>query len=355
MRCADPAGASSPRRSCDRSDAQARAAGRCVMRAERERWGCSQTSQSEAASKDTRPFDAHTVERMVRERQANVKRKCWEAAPDTLRRVSIAVSASIDTQGRVVDPQAQLVDFDGSADVAAASLAASPRKSRAGTSPTLKSRLLSRSRSTSSGNESVEGVAVAVAFTSFGPPGPSVLYLMTVKLLRSGAAAFLLSLASLVVGHDGVREEADDEGPSRGNAGRPVRLPAEPRGPDDRRARMCPIRTATTSPSARCAGTVTFNDRYTCRSTSDRAARACGFQRIRRRRSRPTRSRRSRAPDHARGDDRVVPYHVVGKADVTATRSLKVESDDYSVDERGEIARQVIEQSIAALGIPFIR
>jgi hypothetical protein len=50
-----------------------------------------------------------------------------------------------------------------------------------------------------------------------------------------------------------------------------------------------------------------------------------------------------------------VPYHVVGKADVTATRSLKIESDDYSVDERGQIARQVIDQSIAALGIPLLR
>lgn len=50
-----------------------------------------------------------------------------------------------------------------------------------------------------------------------------------------------------------------------------------------------------------------------------------------------------------------VPYHFVGKADVTATRSLKIESDDYSVDEKGELQRQVIEQSIAALGIPFMR
>ncbi|MBX3201063.1 MAG: LEA type 2 family protein [Labilithrix sp.] len=50
-----------------------------------------------------------------------------------------------------------------------------------------------------------------------------------------------------------------------------------------------------------------------------------------------------------------VPYRVVGKADVTATRSLKIESDDYSVDERGQIARQQIEASIAALGMPFLR
>lgn len=51
----------------------------------------------------------------------------------------------------------------------------------------------------------------------------------------------------------------------------------------------------------------------------------------------------------------VVPYRVVGKADVTATRSLKIESDDYSVDERGQIARQQIENSITALGLPVIR
>jgi hypothetical protein len=50
-----------------------------------------------------------------------------------------------------------------------------------------------------------------------------------------------------------------------------------------------------------------------------------------------------------------VPYRVVGKADVTATRSFKIESDDYSVDERGTIQRQVIENSIAALGIPVMR
>ena len=50
-----------------------------------------------------------------------------------------------------------------------------------------------------------------------------------------------------------------------------------------------------------------------------------------------------------------VPYRFVGKADVTATRSFKLESDDWSVDERGAIQRQVIEQSIAALGVPLMR
>ena len=49
-----------------------------------------------------------------------------------------------------------------------------------------------------------------------------------------------------------------------------------------------------------------------------------------------------------------VPYHVTGKADVTATRSLKLEKDDYSVDEKGEIARSVIDNSLAAMGIPLL-
>jgi hypothetical protein len=50
-----------------------------------------------------------------------------------------------------------------------------------------------------------------------------------------------------------------------------------------------------------------------------------------------------------------VPFRVVGKADVTATRSLKIESDDYSVDEQGQLSRQHIEMSVASLGIPIPR
>lgn len=50
-----------------------------------------------------------------------------------------------------------------------------------------------------------------------------------------------------------------------------------------------------------------------------------------------------------------VPYHFIGKADVTATRSLQIEKDDYSVDEKGQLQRQMIEQSIAAMGIPILR
>lgn len=51
----------------------------------------------------------------------------------------------------------------------------------------------------------------------------------------------------------------------------------------------------------------------------------------------------------------VVKYHVKGKADVTATRTLQIEKDDYEVDEDGSFARQQIEASVAALGIPFMR
>lgn len=43
-----------------------------------------------------------------------------------------------------------------------------------------------------------------------------------------------------------------------------------------------------------------------------------------------------------------VPFRLYGRADVTAFRSLKIESDDYSVDERGVLSRQQIEASIPA-------
>ncbi len=50
-----------------------------------------------------------------------------------------------------------------------------------------------------------------------------------------------------------------------------------------------------------------------------------------------------------------VPYRFVGRADVTATRSLKIERDDYVVDEAGEISRQQLEASVASLSLPFVR
>ena len=42
----------------------------------------------------------------------------------------------------------------------------------------------------------------------------------------------------------------------------------------------------------------------------------------------------------------VVPYHFTGKADVTATRSLKLEKDDYSVSEDGQISRDQIQAGL---------
>lgn len=51
----------------------------------------------------------------------------------------------------------------------------------------------------------------------------------------------------------------------------------------------------------------------------------------------------------------VVNYHVTGKADVTATKTLKLEKDDYEVDEKGQFSKQLIDASIAAIGIPFMR
>lgn len=41
-----------------------------------------------------------------------------------------------------------------------------------------------------------------------------------------------------------------------------------------------------------------------------------------------------------------VAYRFMGRADVTATRTFKIEKDDYSVDERGWIARHQIEQAL---------
>lgn len=41
-----------------------------------------------------------------------------------------------------------------------------------------------------------------------------------------------------------------------------------------------------------------------------------------------------------------VPFRVVGSADVTATRTFKIEKDNYSVDETGTFSRQQLEMAI---------
>lgn len=41
-----------------------------------------------------------------------------------------------------------------------------------------------------------------------------------------------------------------------------------------------------------------------------------------------------------------VSFRVIGSADVTATRTFKIEKDNYSVDERGTFSRQQLEMAI---------
>jgi hypothetical protein len=47
-----------------------------------------------------------------------------------------------------------------------------------------------------------------------------------------------------------------------------------------------------------------------------------------------------------------IPFHMVGRADVTATRTFKIEKDDYEVDEHGFIARDQVEASIRGVFMP---
>jgi hypothetical protein len=52
----------------------------------------------------------------------------------------------------------------------------------------------------------------------------------------------------------------------------------------------------------------------------------------------------------------VIVYRFQGKADVTATRSLQIEKDNYEVDERGSVTRDqmmaVIPNSLASAFAP---
>lgn len=47
-----------------------------------------------------------------------------------------------------------------------------------------------------------------------------------------------------------------------------------------------------------------------------------------------------------------IPFRLMGKADVTATRSLKIEKDDYSLDEKGIITREQMDGAIRSV-FPF--
>lgn len=50
-----------------------------------------------------------------------------------------------------------------------------------------------------------------------------------------------------------------------------------------------------------------------------------------------------------------IPFHITGRADVTATRTFKIEKDDYEVDENGFIDRQAVEASIRGVFLPGTR
>ena len=94
-----------------------RARGRCDVRGRVVRGSRRGLYAGRARGREPRVFDQNAVERLVREKQGAVKRKCWETASESVRRVNIAVTTTIEPQGRVTRADAQLVDSDGSADV----------------------------------------------------------------------------------------------------------------------------------------------------------------------------------------------------------------------------------------------
>lgn len=81
---------------------------------------CSTSADAGCAPVEPRLFDQSAIERVVREHQGAVKRKCWEAASGSVRRVNVGVSTRIDKQGRVLQADARLLDSEGSNDVALA-------------------------------------------------------------------------------------------------------------------------------------------------------------------------------------------------------------------------------------------
>jgi hypothetical protein len=48
-----------------------------------------------------------------------------------------------------------------------------------------------------------------------------------------------------------------------------------------------------------------------------------------------------------------IPFRIMGRADVTASRTFKLEKDDYSVDEVGAISRQQVEASLRSVWSPM--
>lgn len=61
-------------------------------------------------------FDESAVERIVRDRHGIVKRKCWDVAPNTVRRVDVTITTTVSKEGRVARAEPQIVDSDGGSD-----------------------------------------------------------------------------------------------------------------------------------------------------------------------------------------------------------------------------------------------
>ena len=80
--------------------------------------GSAGRGSTDPSTAEPRVFDQNAVERVVRDKQGAVRRKCWETAGGSVRRVNITVTTTVDPQGRVAKADAQVVDVDGSADVA---------------------------------------------------------------------------------------------------------------------------------------------------------------------------------------------------------------------------------------------
>lgn len=63
-------------------------------------------------------FDQNAIERVVREHQGPLRRKCWEPAPTTLRRLTLNVTLAVETPGKVTSATPNVTDSEGASDVA---------------------------------------------------------------------------------------------------------------------------------------------------------------------------------------------------------------------------------------------
>jgi hypothetical protein len=61
-------------------------------------------------------FDDSAIERIVRDRHGIVKRKCWDGAPNTVRRVDVTITTTVSKEGRAARVEPQIVDSEGAPD-----------------------------------------------------------------------------------------------------------------------------------------------------------------------------------------------------------------------------------------------